>query len=259
MPDAIDLWGKDRNTFLIERRDGAFIKSGKLLEEISSKTNMHVSRLFAIQNAAIALRKIEADPGFEAYFSGGLEKIYNNIRRDFGYRWGPATIFHFLTDCGLVVKPDVHVVRTCRHLGIWDGLAVPSSLKPASELSDRVKNLCKEKYGSNKDNSLRYLDKILMEVSRQGLLPEQPQSSAEIEICLDDRDGYGVELCIEGEAPQELSYKDSPSDLEKMFSSMLDENNSQITANGKPIQLTNFQLDKEEMRVTLVASYLFEQ
>lgn len=78
-----------------------------------------------------------------------------------------------LTDFGLAVKPDLHLVRTMRRLSLLGDIKenkVPDE-KDAIKVNNAVVKLAKVIYGeAYKPADLRYLDKVLMEVSRQKLL-----------------------------------------------------------------------------------------
>jgi len=81
-------------------------------------------------------------------------------------------VLHFLTDLGLACKPDVHLVRTVRHLAPELRLKedkIPNLIE--SILINRwVRSLVEAAYGSFTPARLRYVDKILMEISRRKII-----------------------------------------------------------------------------------------
>lgn len=133
---------------------------------VREETGIAMHRLFAIQGAAGALRDraarsrtpyadlINRDPG----------EMVPLVQKEMGFGWGCVTVLHFLTDLGLACKPDRHLVRTVRHLGMWDGPENPSCPE-FIEIVRRVRSLLERLDGSVTPARLRYLDKILMEIS----------------------------------------------------------------------------------------------
>ncbi|HEV2274243.1 MAG TPA: hypothetical protein VGR96_08760 [Acidobacteriaceae bacterium] len=143
-------------------------------DEIRRTTRIPIHRLFAIQGAARALREraSRCDRPYADLVDADPDAIVSTVRQEMGWGWGNITVLHFLTDLGLACKPDVHLVRTVRHLGIVLNLSdqkVPG-LTAVIEINCAVRSLLESVYGSFTPQKLRYLDKVLMEISRQKLI-----------------------------------------------------------------------------------------
>ena len=102
-----------------------------------------------------------------------------NFNKSSPFGWGAVTSYHMLTDLGLAVKPDIHLVRSICRLGLLQGFSPYLSSeelklnKKAEEKAVEVAiNLAKviAEYKKIKiRSSLREVDKVLMEWSRCGL------------------------------------------------------------------------------------------
>lgn len=139
-------------------------------------------RLLAIQGAAAFLRSREKEARpFASFVGKPLDKLVPELMRLFERGWGPITVLHLLTEFGLAVKPDLHLVRTVQSLGLLPDLrigAVPS-LEEALEINAAVRKLAHEIYGEDcEPRQLRHLDGLLMEASRQRLLPISQKDAA---------------------------------------------------------------------------------
>lgn len=205
---AWKLLGKDSSVFRIEKFGNgiarkSFRLEGTLAKRIGENTDPKIAlhRLYYIQQAAGALRQRDriSDFPFSDLIDCAEERIeetVSKLMKEFGAGWGYVTVLHALTDMGLAVKPDVHLVRTMRHLGFCSGAPVdrvPTKHQACRTVLD-VKRLQKElenealgavwwgePYAKNDGDELRgmarrrrlrWLDKILMEISRCGLLPK---------------------------------------------------------------------------------------
>lgn len=86
---------------------------------------------------------------------------------ELGAGWGHITVLHFLTDLGLACKPDLHLVRTVRHLGMSLDLrnAKVPNLTDSIIINTRVRELLRLIDGEVRPARLRYLDKVLMDIS----------------------------------------------------------------------------------------------
>ncbi|MDE2410293.1 MAG: hypothetical protein KGM18_00815 [Sphingomonadales bacterium] len=182
--------GISADKFLISYDGGGskaenFSETGSLVREIRAVSGVAAKRLLAIQGGATFLRAMAASNGesapLAALSKGRLDAIADNLhllipqlRQQLGRGWGHVTILHMLTDFGLAVKPDLQLARTVRHLGLVDGLRevnVPSQ-RESIAIVVAVLKLVQAVYGpSASSRDLRYADKLLMEVSRQGLIP----------------------------------------------------------------------------------------
>lgn len=176
--------GDDDERFLISHIGGRnatenFSIQGVLANAMHATHKIAAHRLFAIQGAASFLRTLAAQAGEQAPFAffadERLSKLVPDLRHQLGRGWGPISVLHMLTDLGLAVKPDLHLVRTVRRLGLLTGLGevkVPNE-ETAVRINEAVAKLAFEYGGSSsRAANLRYMDKLLMEVSRQGLLDE---------------------------------------------------------------------------------------
>jgi len=179
MPEAWKTWGCPGSDFVISRigkgiRKESYVVQGKLAKEILGETGIARHRLFAIQGAAGALRarRLRRHHPYADLADIDLGEAVKILKAEMGPIWGPTTILHFLTDMGLAAKPDLHVVRTLKHLGyklkVRDG-AAPSE-REAIEINQIVSSLVRAVDGRVKGKRLRYFDNVLMEVSRQKLL-----------------------------------------------------------------------------------------
>lgn len=127
-------------------------------------------RLYPIQGAAKAMRartERRRRP-FEDLPDRNLSEIVSELKEEFGWGWGDATVLHALTDMGLAIKPDRHVKNTMKELG----LECEDSIK----INEAAGALLDEINASERANArfeLRYLDKVLMDISRVGIIPRR--------------------------------------------------------------------------------------
>lgn len=172
MDSSWETWGKDPDVFYIKysgsgNRRECFMFKGKAALDFESRHTIPRHRLFAIQGAASALRSRSGHdrPPFADLPGKSLSEIVEMLRVEFDWGWGKITVLHALTDMGLAVKPDLHLTNTMRHLGL-------ESRDPL-EINEHVgKLLCALGTSERTDipNEIRYVDKVLMEISRQGLI-----------------------------------------------------------------------------------------
>jgi hypothetical protein len=104
-----------------------------------------------------------------------------------GQGWGTTTVNHMLTDLGRSVKPDRHLRRSLVRMGLLANLAPPElpidaidamartldgpAVHVARELAAHIEPLA---VPGNPRTSMREIDKVLMEWSRQGMLTPLP-------------------------------------------------------------------------------------
>jgi hypothetical protein len=176
MKSAWKFWGEENGTFYIAKTGKGIVTEAfeiitPLAQEVREKTKIATYRLFAIQGAARALRGraqrsaapfadlVDAEPGL----------LIQTVRNEMGPGWGFVTVLHFLTSFGLACKPDVHLTHTVSKLGISVGIRNEKSLTLAEAvmINRDVRCLVEKIYGSFRRDRLRYVDKILMEISRQ--------------------------------------------------------------------------------------------
>ena len=136
-------------------------------------------RLFPVQGAAQALaaRTVRTDKPFADLEGVDSRALIVGCKNEFGDRWGHITVMHFLTDLGLSCKPDRWLVRTTRFLGlvgpdVREDVDNPN-LREAIAIDHAVKQLIVRLDGTLTPRRLRYVDKILMEAGKQGVI-ERP-------------------------------------------------------------------------------------
>jgi len=100
-----------------------------------------------------------------------VEKLKNSLGRG----WGHTTVFHFFTDIGISIKPDLHVARTLNYIGISEFIAeIKDSYRPNQDecidIHFAILQMNKILIEKSPRYTLRYIDKILMNFSRDGLL-----------------------------------------------------------------------------------------
>ena len=149
-------------------------------------------RLFAVQGAARALKRWadQSETPLAAMMDRDPEELLQDLRSALGPHWGHITIMHFLTDAGLFCKPDRWLVRTVRHLGLCETVRADRGVPTRAEaiLIDRaVKQIVRDLDGSLTPRRLRYIDKILMEAGKQGVIDCLPTPSRDTEPAPKDR------------------------------------------------------------------------
>lgn len=179
MVDAWKTWGQPEGALLIEKighgiQRSSFRLTGPDSERIKNSTRVARHRLYRIQGAAKTLRQrsvASATPFAACYDQSHGERI-SCLRNEFGEGWGPITVMHFLTDFGLSIKPDLHLVKTCAALGLVEEEAAQKvlDLRTALALNEDIVKMTELKFDVFSPSKLRYLDKLLMEISRSGLL-----------------------------------------------------------------------------------------
>lgn len=187
MRDAWQYWGTGGGSCTISKvgkgsGTSAFVAVTPEAQRIRQTTGIAMHRLFAIQGAAKALRdrtKHSVAPYADLVDLDPNEAV-QTVRREMGTGWGHITVLHFLTDLGLACKPDLHLVRTVRHLGMSVDLVdkkVPS-LTDAVTINRRVRSLVEALDGTFTPSRLRYIDKTLMDISMRGLIKPSIAASA---------------------------------------------------------------------------------
>lgn len=181
MEGAWRRWGQPEH-FLINKtgpgtRRSSFTATGPDAEEIL-QTGIALHRLYAAQGAAAATRTRAArsEMPFADLARMDLSQAVWQLRHEFRDGWGPITALHFLTDLGLAAKPDLHLMRAMRHLsGIVPpvGNRVPG-FDEAIVANHAVRQLLADLGRDPTPANIRYLDKVLMEISRQGIIQPAP-------------------------------------------------------------------------------------
>lgn len=176
MSGAWKLWGEPDH-FLITKigrgvQRSSFVVTGQAAEAIT-QSRIALHRLYAIQGAARATkdRAASSDKPFVDLPKLELQAGVKLLREEFGTGWGPITILHFLTDLGLAVKPDLHLMRSMEHFfGPLARSGKVPSFSEAIAVNREVQLLGNELGLESSPTNIRYLDKVLMEISRQGLI-----------------------------------------------------------------------------------------
>jgi hypothetical protein len=178
MPDAWRHWGEEESLHIRRIANGtgtnAFELVSPLAQKVQSETRIAPHRLYAIQGGAIALRNraSRADLPYADIVSLDLGELVEKVRGELGFGWGPVTTLHFLTDLGLAIKPDLHLTKTCNYFASESGKRMQNPTDPI-EINRWVRSLVEELDGSCTPQRLRYVDKVLMEISKRGLIPAE--------------------------------------------------------------------------------------
>lgn len=177
---ASPRWRRNDNFELRGRSAVAFM--GKLQR---GGLASYVWRLYAIRNLAICLTRNDS-PLLNELVSGGslaTERIQawsTAFAQQAGKGWGYVTVNHLLTDLGVAAKNDLHLTRSIVQMGLFPGLRSDTSDDEIRRLSPRIGHqvvriviqLSEHVQATalpGARSSLREMDKVLMEWSRQGL------------------------------------------------------------------------------------------
>lgn len=183
-PEMAGAWkvlGADPAVFNIRQvRPGVkrdcFEVDGVFARELVARHRVALHRLYRIQGAAVALRgrAVRNDHPFADIVGRALSETIPGLQSEFGPGWGVITVLHALTDMGLAVKPDLHLVNTMRKLKLSHGLAdrkVPD-FRDALQINKDVRQLLAAIGRSDDPSDLRYIDKVLMDLSHRNVLSE---------------------------------------------------------------------------------------
>ena len=182
MPGAWRTWGLDgfriRKVAPGKKRECFKVHGKQAKEFVERHANIPRHRLYAIQGAAAAMRSCCRPfahlPGFPCVSEVNVRELEDI----FGWGWGRTTVMHALTDVGLSVKPDTNLARTVRASDLVPGLPenrIPTLAQAAEinravfELLDGIRSAGRTDI-TDIPNPHRYIDKVLMDISRQGLL-----------------------------------------------------------------------------------------
>jgi hypothetical protein len=102
-------------------RKSSFEVRGVRAKDIVERGHVAPHRLLAIIGAgrALGVRAGRNPFPFADLTRNSIFENVDNLKHEIGFGWGPVTILHFLTDLGLASKPDLHLVRTMKALGLW--------------------------------------------------------------------------------------------------------------------------------------------
>jgi hypothetical protein len=186
MKDAWKILGADPKVFRIRHvtpgvKRECFAVHGSLAEGFVARHGIALHRLYRIQGAATALRARAArhDYPFADIVGSSLSETIPRLQNEFGPGWGPITVLHALTDMGLAVKPDLHLVNTMRVLKLSVGLSdrkVPA-IGEALMINRDVRALLQKLGRAESPQELRYIDKVLMDLSHRGVLTVGPEGA----------------------------------------------------------------------------------
>lgn len=179
MNGAWRILGADPAVFTIRQtRPGiqrdCFEVQGEAAKDFVTRQSVALHRLYRIQGAAKALRARalrHAHP-LANIVGRPLSEVIPILQAEFGPGWGAITVLHALTDMGLAVKPDLHLVNTMRVLGLCKGMSdrkVPD-FRDAIRINDAVRQLLAAIGQTDSPSNLRYIDKVLMDVSHRNVL-----------------------------------------------------------------------------------------
>ncbi len=175
MVGAWRVWGADPEVFRITKtgpgvRRDAFTVRGSIAIDLVDRHRIPLHRLHRIQGAAAMLRKRAQSSSrpFRGFSREPLSTLVPSLQRELGVGWGPVTVLHLLTDFGLAVKPDIHLVSTIADFDLWSGARSEGTLSVEDTIEinavvDRLGAALFDPYGPRQR---RYLDKVLMEISR---------------------------------------------------------------------------------------------
>jgi hypothetical protein len=179
MQDAWRVLGSDPAVFCIHQvRPGVqrdcFGVQGTVAADFVARHRIALHRLYRIQGAARALRQRAArqTSPFADLAGQPLAVSIPTLQGEFGPGWGVITVLHALTDMGLAVKPDLHLVNTMRVLKLSTNISdrkVPD-FRDAIRINQDVRSLLKAIGRPETPANLRYIDKVLMDLSRCGML-----------------------------------------------------------------------------------------
>ena len=181
MKGAWTVLGADPTVFRIRQvRPGmqreCFEVQGVLGLDFVARHSVALHRMYRIQGAATALRHraMRNTYPFADIVGRPLADIIPILQNEFGSGWGVITILHALTDMGLAVKPDLHLVNSMRLLKLCTGISdrkVPD-FKDALRINEAVRLLLAALGHSDTPSELRYIDKVLMDLSHRNLLSD---------------------------------------------------------------------------------------
>jgi hypothetical protein len=176
MPGAWSDWGAKDGPVSIRKigkgkTSSDFAATGAAWEDLRLASRTAVHRLYAIQNAGQALRK-RAERGqrpVRDFWDESLDRLVPALSKEFGWGWGAVTVLHMLTDFGVASKPDIHVMRTLKALGISSHARDQISARETIEVNAAIRRLGLA-LGELTPKALRRLDLELMALSRAGAI-----------------------------------------------------------------------------------------
>ena len=171
----------NESKFKVTKLQNDFIFHGELGEKINrakleKKLTVPKKRVYSIYAAAKMLNnRMQVNENFPFFdITGDIDKLEDNINtllselRSNNIRagWGAITVCHFLTDFGSAIKPDFHVCRALKKMNLFLTKNKLPDFEEVIAINKIVYDLNK-KLGDS--YSIRYVEKLLMEFSRQKL------------------------------------------------------------------------------------------
>jgi hypothetical protein len=172
MPNAWRTWGLP-NEFRITRNIGSFAIEGAQAHVVRQASRVPIHRLYAVQGAAELFRKLaknSPEAPVQSFWADSLEETDFNRFNEFGWGWGPITILHMLTDFGVACKPDIHVIRSLRYLGIWKGKVDQATAKEALAVNKAIRAMVMHISQNVTPSDLRRIDIELMHLSKNSVI-----------------------------------------------------------------------------------------
>lgn len=150
--------GKSNHSFQISKN---------MSEILNTKTSVATFRLFAIQNAAVYLRRLDEQSVYPVaeFWTKPLDLLVPHLVNVLGWGWGATTVLHMLSDFGVAVKTDLHVMNSLRRLGIWLGSTNNITLNDALLVNATIRKML-DIMGKVEPKDIRRLDLQLMALSR---------------------------------------------------------------------------------------------
>lgn len=151
------------------RGAAAFTMTGPDAAAIRHASRVPAARLHTMVNAArmLRLRAAASSHPLKDLRQRTLEDLLPSLRRELGWGWGPVTVLHALTDFGVAVKPDIHLIRSLRSLGAPVGPRDSVSPREAIAVNRLVRRMLLA-IGEPTPQALRRLDLELMALSQNG-------------------------------------------------------------------------------------------
>ncbi len=164
----------------------SFHAKGGKISNIHFASKISNKRLFQIQNAGINFyKRYQTNPkhifpeliydDLEKFIKdGGLARAIPKLKESFGKYFGVITVCHFLTDIGMAVKPDMHLMNTLVNIGAWqEGRCFdktsnrynPNKIEDLVEINSICADLAKGTYNEVTAHTLRKIDIELMGMS----------------------------------------------------------------------------------------------
>lgn len=188
--DMQEVWAKrnDERMFYLERRSKEewisrngtknedFMNVSPLVRKFQTYYSIPYQRSYSMLGALRHLKAVHdqdpAAPPFAALATMELRKALALLHKQLGWGWAQVTASHFLTDLGLACKPDRHVMRTLRAIGLTSITSDNPSPDEVVQIVQILRQFLPYAYGNDTPGDFRHMDKSLMEISRtSGILP----------------------------------------------------------------------------------------